>query len=63
MNTITITINIATTDMFEGNSEFKLTVSDNDLRQLDRNQLASELDDLLDDALMDYDWKNSNCLC
>ncbi len=58
MSTVTITVNIATGNMYEGNAEFKLTLPEKHIKHLDRNQLASELDKLFDEACAEYERKN-----
>ena len=70
MSTITITVNIATGNKYEGNSEFKINIPEKYFKYIDRNKLASELDILIDKALVDYgksngeyiDFKNDNVI-
>ena len=60
MTTLTITVNIATGNKYEGNAEFKLgELKETQLRHLDRNQLATELDELINTAFMDYQVANN----
>ena len=58
MSSITITVNIATADKWEGNSEFRLVLPEKHFKYIDRNKLASELDTLIDKALVDYGKSN-----
>ena len=58
MSTVTITVNIATADKYEGNAEFKLNIPERHFKHIDRNKLASELDTLIDKALVDYGKSN-----
>jgi hypothetical protein len=58
MSTITITVNIATGNMWEGNAEFKMDLPEKHIKHLDRNKLASELNTLFDKACADYGSKN-----
>ena len=58
MSSITITVNIATAHKYEGDAEFKLTLPEKHFKYIDRNKLASELDTLIDKALVDYGKSN-----
>ena len=58
MSTITITVNIATGNMYEGNAEFKLNLPEKHIQHLDRNKLASELNTLFDEACAEYESQN-----
>ena len=60
MSTITITVNIATGNKYEGNAEFKMNLKEQHLRHLDRNQLATELDEMINLALIDYQAANNS---
>ena len=59
MSTITITVNIATENMHNGESKFYLALPEKHIIQyLDRNRLARELDNLFDEAIAEYNQKN-----
>jgi hypothetical protein len=59
MSTITIRVTIATADKWEGNSKFSLNLPEKHFKYIDRNKLASELNTLIDKALVDYGKSNS----
>ena len=66
MATITISVNICEGNKWEGDADFKLDIPEKDFIYLDRNQLATELGKVIDEALEDYkrnnlmDYKRNN---
>lgn len=59
MATITVTVNIAEADAYEGNAECRLVVKSTDLHVLDRKAMNAQLEKALDVAIKDY-WRNNS---
>lgn len=59
MSALTITVNIATAYKREGNAEARLTFKESHLKHLDRNKLASDLGRLIDEAIANYEERNT----
>lgn len=57
--TITITVNIATADKYEGNAEFSLSIDERYLPYLSEAALSNELGKLIGEARKEYESKNS----
>ena len=64
MATITISVNIAEGNKWEGDAELRLDIPEKDFISLDRNQLATEIINrtylfkVVDEALEDYKAQN-----
>jgi hypothetical protein len=61
--TITITVNVATGNKWEGDAEFKVQVpvdnGETNFKLIDRNRIATELDQAINRALVDYGKSNA----
>ena len=57
--TLSISINLASANEWEGSAEFAITLPENHLKYLDRNKLAEQLDPMLDRAIDEYRKRNS----
>ena len=64
MATITISVNIAEGNKWDGDADFRLDIPEKDFISLDRNQLATEIVNrtylfkVVDEALEDYEAQN-----
>ncbi len=56
--TVTITVNIATGNRYEGNAELKINVPEEHLKYLDGGKFSKDIKELIASAVVEYQAKN-----
>lgn len=57
--TITVTVNIAAANLYEGNAELKINVTEAELCEMCRKALIPNFASLVSKAIQDYEERNS----